>query len=70
LSDFNRIWSLSRDLNEVPCIKYKGTSSSGSHAYIRGREYGQTDMTNTVGAFRDDAKAPKKGICCFYKICP
>ena len=26
--------------------------------YVRGREYGETDMTNTVGACRNYSKAP------------
>lgn len=59
LSDVNLMWSLSRGLNEFHYIKYNGNSSSGSPAYVCGREYGQTGATNTVGAFRDYTKAPK-----------
>jgi hypothetical protein len=55
-------------LNEVPHIKYNGNSSSGSPAYVCRREYGQTDMTNTVGAFRDYTKGPKRCLVVFIRF--
>jgi hypothetical protein len=55
LSDFIENSTFSTDLKKYSNIKFHENPSSGSC----GPEYGQTDMTKLIVAFRNFANAPK-----------
>ena len=70
VSDFNKIWSFSKNIHEVPSIKIHSNPSNGSCVDTdRQAGRGQKDMLRLIGAFRVHANALLSSIIAQISSC-